>query len=196
MDLADSKAGNRFDSLTGRFQTLYFGSTLEACFGETLSRFRPDPNLSFVRDEWEDLGFMSHGHVPADWRRRRTSVRALVGDPGSVFLDVEDAGSRAYLERELGTTLSLLGCTDLDVPTIRGHDRRITRAISEWAWQQVDDEKNPVFAGLRYLSRLDTEWECWAVFDRVATTELQRLPILSSNPNLNRVARRFGIVVH
>jgi RES domain-containing protein len=37
--------GNRWDSALGNYRVLYFGSDLEACYGETLARFRPDLEL-------------------------------------------------------------------------------------------------------------------------------------------------------
>lgn len=68
-DLDRAETGNRFDSALGNFSVLYFGSSLETCFGETLARFRPDVNLlALIEDEWRDMGFMSVGSVPADWR--------------------------------------------------------------------------------------------------------------------------------
>jgi hypothetical protein len=74
VDLADTRAGNRFDSFLGNYSVLYFGASLEVCFGETLNRYRRDPALAFIDDEWEKLGFMPRGTVPADWRHRRTSA--------------------------------------------------------------------------------------------------------------------------
>lgn len=45
MSLAATTAGDRFDSPAGDYAVSYFGSTLEACFGETMARFRPSPVL-------------------------------------------------------------------------------------------------------------------------------------------------------
>jgi hypothetical protein len=36
--LENRTTGNRFDSPTGDYRVCYFATTLEACFGETLSR--------------------------------------------------------------------------------------------------------------------------------------------------------------
>jgi len=60
-----SRQGNRFDS--SEWSTIYMGSTLEACFGETLARYRPKPDLAdLVADDWQ--AFMAPGQVPAEWR--------------------------------------------------------------------------------------------------------------------------------
>ncbi|MGI8807704.1 MAG: RES family NAD+ phosphorylase [Acidimicrobiales bacterium] len=193
-DLGDSRVGNRFDSLTGAFRVLYFGTDLEACFGETLSRFRADPKLAFIDEEWEANRFMARGAVPKDWRMRRTAVRVLIKTDRR-FLDVEALGTRKRLQRLLGPVLALFEVEDLDVAAIRGPDRRVTRLIAEWAWRQVDERGERAFAGLRYLSRIETGWECWAVFDDVDIEELERHPILETTPELLTVAEAYGLRV-
>ena len=193
-DLGDTRAGNRFDSLTGAFRVLYFGTDLEACFGETLSRFRADPKLAFIDEEWEANRFMARGTVPKDWRMRRTAVRVLIKTDRR-FLVVEALGTRKRLQRLLGPVLAFFEVQDLDVAAIRGPDRRVTRLIAEWAWRQVDERGERVFAGLRYLSRIETGWECWAVFDDVDIEELERHPILETTPELLTVAESYGLRV-
>ena len=76
-ELNSPRAGNRFDSPLGTYGVLYFGTSLEVCFGETLSRFRPDLSLApIVQGEWSKSGFLLPGEVPADWRHRRLAVNA------------------------------------------------------------------------------------------------------------------------
>ena len=103
-ELLESRAtGNRFDSPTGDYRVCYFATTLDGCFGETLSRFRADPGLSSIADEEE---FMALGEVPADWRHRRLAVRVVPTPSDTVpairLLDVESAETRAVLREELG----------------------------------------------------------------------------------------------
>ncbi len=196
-DLLDCpSAGNRFDSPTKDYRVCYFASTLDGCFGETLSRFRPNPRLAAAAQE---EGFMSTGEVPADWRHRRLAIRVTPTPssrlPTIRFLDVEAAETRAVLRDELGELLAFYGYTDLDIPTVRGGDRRITRWIGRWAYNQRDEEDRPVFAGLRYLSRLSSEWECWAVFEDVALIEQELRPILRHDEALSRVASLYGLTV-
>lgn len=111
--LLSSQMGNRFDSPSGHFATLYFCTTLEGCFGETLARLRPDLKLqALIQDEWAELGFMKVGDVPAEWRQRRTAVRATVAEGGpSDFLDVDDIQTIQMLRSELAFGLSSLGTT-------------------------------------------------------------------------------------
>ena len=195
-DRNQPRAGNRFDSPLGDYRVLYCGSTLDACFGETLARLRPDPALlAVIGDEWRELGFMSLGAVPADWRHRRLAVRVRPR-PGFDFLDVEATRTHQVLREELAPVLTHLGYDDLDVGLVRGPDRRVTRAIAHWAWSQADDEGNARFAGVRYLSRLNSAWECWAIFHDVPLEEFDRRPIAAELPAFQRVAKLFGLTVY
>jgi hypothetical protein len=201
-ELDQPNTGNRFDSPLGVYRALYFASTLEGCFGETLARFRPDPALrEVVADEWSERGFMLLGEVPADWRQRRIAVNVrFPAEPpfhrGVQFLDVEALESREALRVELAPLLAHYGIPDLDVATVRGADRRITRWIGQWAYDARNDDGTPRFAGVRYLSRLSTDWECWAIFDDAPIVELNRRPVLRTDPSLQAVADIYGLVPH
>jgi hypothetical protein len=192
------KTGNRFDSPLGEYSVWYFATELEACYGETLARFRPDlERLSHIDDE----GFLPIGEVPADWRTRRLAVRGKVehnGYPGPAqFLDVDHIDTRERLRVELADVLTGLGYSDLDISTVRGSDRRLTRWISDWAYWYSDEGGDFPFAGIRYCSRLDNAWECWAVFadsDIEVFTEPPR-PIHRNDPDLLKVANKYGLRV-
>jgi hypothetical protein len=142
---------------------------------------------------------MQVGEVPADWRNQRIAVQAafLPSEllPVVQFLDVEALGTRRVLEKELAPLLAYYGYSELDVPTVRGGDRRITRWIGKWAFELRGERGVPVFAGIRYLSRLNTDWECWAVFHDVEIKEMAREPIERANPALEAVAREFDLTV-
>jgi hypothetical protein len=142
---------------------------------------------------------MSLGDVPADWRHRRLAARVIPVPspklPAIRFLDVEAAETRAVLREDLGELLAYYGYTDLDVPTVRGGDRRITRWIGRWAYEQRDDDDLPIYAGIRYLSRLSTEWECWVVYDDVTLEEQERRPILRNDEALSHVATLYGLTI-
>lgn len=195
--MADSmRAGNRFDSPVGRYGVLYFGTHLRACFAETLARLRPAPGMGdVVAAEWAELGFMPVGGVAADWRHRRLAVRARPIEPFP-FVDVEAPETLQVLRDELAHVLALYGYDDLDVGLIRGPDRRVTRAISHWAFSHADDEGRPEFAGLRYVSRHGDDLECWAVFDDVPLEELEKRPVTREMPELVAIAKLFGLTVH
>jgi RES domain len=88
-ELDHPRAGNRFHSPTENFRVCYFATDLEACFGETLARFRPDPALIAAADE---EGFMPHLRTavarPTEVRRRQN------GSAESVILVAQPAPLR------------------------------------------------------------------------------------------------------
>jgi hypothetical protein len=201
-DLDKPFTGNRFDSPTGAYRVLYFATQLEGCYGETLARFRPDTSLlALLQDEWQERGWMNLGDVPAAWRQRRLAVNVefLTSgrfEHGVKFLDVEAAATRELLKRELAGVLAYWGHADLDVATVRGGDRRVTRIISQWAYDQAEDDGTPRYAGVRYISRLDSAWECWAVFEDVEVKEITRQSVLETDAALRRVADLYGLTVY
>ena len=184
--------GNRYDN--EHCGVIYLGTTPECCYAETLARFRPKPDLArLVAEDWKH--FMLPGNIPADWRERRRLVKAEV-HPSEVFIDVEAIETREYLRKELALGLSALGVDDLDVSDIRSGDRRIGRLISAWAYQQVDDQGTALYAGIRYLSRLSSAWECWAAFDDIVVTRAEATEIGVADPALQEVCRLFKLTVH
>lgn len=190
------RTGNRFDSPDATFSVLYFGTTLQACFGETLARFRPTPALAdLVRDEWDDMGVMAAGQLAADWRHRRSAVRADM-PADARFLDVDNGRTLDALRDDLLPALVTFGFKDLDLGMVRGPDRRVTRLLAAWAYQALNTDGVHRFAGIRYRSRLDNGWECWAVFDRTPVRALQLKAIAVDDPDLKAITRRWGIRAH
>ena len=53
----------------------------------------------------------------------------------------------------------------------------------------------PDVAGIRYLSRLDSAWECWAVFDRVDLLELESRALTPTDEAVQSVAVAYGLTV-
>ena len=137
---------------------------------------------------------MAPGSVPAEWRQRRVAVK--VRFPGPLqFVDLESAESIEVLRKKLGHRLAVLGHDDLDLSVVKGPDRQITRLISHWIYSEADEAGRPLYAGIRYLSRLDSGWECWAAFEDVEMEEVIRQPILRTEPRLQNVAKLFGLTV-
>jgi RES domain len=190
---SDPVVGNRFDSALANFRVWYFATELEGCYGETLAAMRPSPEV-VAAVKGEDECFMPLGQIAADWRRTRIAVRATFPEE-QPFLDVEAASTRAILQRELAWLLAQLGLDDLDVAAIRSKDRRLTRWVSQWTWHQRHETGSPNFAGVRFCSRLNTDWECWAVFEDVLPEEQERKPILLHDQALRRVAELYGLEV-
>jgi hypothetical protein len=191
--MSDSGVGNRFDSALGNFRVWYFATSLDGCYGETLAMLRPDPVVRRAI-EGDDDCLMPLGEIPADWRQRRIAVRATFSE-SRPFLDIEAASTRTRLRDELPWLLAELGLDDIDVAAIRGRDRRLTRWIAQWTWQMRNEVGPPNFAGVRFLSRLNTDWECWAVFEDVLPQEEERKPILRQDEALKRVAELYGLEI-
>lgn len=188
-DNALAGAGNRFDTTSGG--VLYCSTEPRTCYLETLARFRPSPAVRAVVAD-EDPEFMVCGGVPADWRARRVKVAVALQDP-LPFLDVEDLRTHEYLTTELSSVLAGLGVGVLDTAAVRGPNRRLTRAISNWAFAAgLDDGGTPHYGGIRYLSRMG-DFECWAVFEGTSVVEISRDTISLHDPDLISVAATFGL---
>jgi hypothetical protein len=138
---------------------------------------------------------MAVGSVAADWRQRRTAIHIQLPED-LVFLDVESPVTHHFLRTELAPGLSAIGVSDLDVSTVRGPDRRVTQMISEWAYMETDGDRFR-FAGIRYESRVQSGWECWALFDddELTIDVVETLPITPDMPELASVAALFGLQV-
>lgn len=189
-DAALTRSGNRFDVAGGG--VLYFGSDEAGCFAETLARFRPTAAMRAIIAE-EDPGFVVCGGVPQDWRTRRLMIEAETIDP-LPFVDVEHPDTHEFLTSAMAPQLDALGVSVLDVATLRGPNRAVTRAISTWTYAATDSNGAPEYSGLRYVSRLG-DHECWAVFDGTELQVRSRVGLELGNAALQEVAEDFGLRV-
>jgi len=192
----DSATGNRYDRAVSDYRVWYFATSREGCYGETLASFRPDPQLADIEEEDQ----MAVGDIPADWRANRVALKATFPE-GRVFLDVEDATTRNSLRVEplIAPVLTALSREDLDVSDVRSGDRRLTRWISEWAWEQEvesDSGQAAALAGVRFLSRHNSDWECWAVFEDVVVEPIEQISILPTDSELLEVAKLYGLNIY
>lgn len=194
-DLTKSGVGNRFDSPVASYGVLYFGKDLETCYAEVLARFRPDLRvIAEIKDEWKKRGFVELGSVPADWRFQRVAVRVTL--QGSLpFLDLESPDTLEHLRVTLADRLVAFGYTDFDMGVVCGTDRRVTRLISQWAYDELDDDGRSLYGGIRYMSRVAPEYECWAAFEDCSIEVLEELAISEEDPNLRKIAERYGLKV-
>jgi RES domain len=185
-----SGAGNRFDVPGGG--VLYTATDVRGCFTETLARFRPTARMrELLKDE--DPDFMVCGGVPADWRLKRSKVKVESVDP-LPFVDVEDPETLACLSVRLAPELSVLKVDTLDIGLMRGRNRLITRAVAGWAYQAADEDGEPRYSGLRYVSRLG-DYECWAIFSGTHVRATVTGSIEISDPDMKAVADVFDLRV-
>jgi hypothetical protein len=109
-----------------------------------------------------------------------------------------DSPTGAYGVRYFASDLD--GCYGETLARFRA-DKKLAKVIgTEWSelgFMNVGDEdERPMYAGVRYLSRLNSDWELWAVFDNVAIEEMTRRAILPNDEALQRVAKTYGLTVY
>lgn len=187
---ADLKsAGNRFDVPGG--SVLYAATTVVGCYAETLARFRPTPKIrDLVKDEKD---FMVAGGVPQDWRLQRSVATFELRDP-LPFLDIEAPETQEFLDEQLATELVSLGyASNLDISAVCNQDRRLSRAIARYAYTSADVDGSLLYSGIRYTSRINPEWECWAIFDGTVYEIIDRRPIELNDPDLDHIAKMWKL---
>lgn len=138
---------------------------------------------------------------PEDAVHRKAGNRYDVAGGGVLYAATQlmacFAETLAFLSDELAPQLVALGYDEnLDLSLLRNADRRLSRAISLWAYAAEDSEGQFRYGGIRYTSRLGEEWENWAIFDGVDYFETSRRPIHEKDPDLLAVARILGLTIH
>lgn len=187
-DALATRAGNRFDVVGGG--VIYCGTTVKGCFAETIARFRPSAKMRVLLAQ-EDPGFVTCGGVPQNWRDQRTIVAASIAD-SLPFVDIDDPITHEFLSAKMAEELADLGVEVLDVGNVRGPNRLITRAASSWAYY-AQDSGSPKYSGIRYMSRVLPNEECWAVFEGTPIVEVSRRSIDVGDPDLKTVADTWGL---
>lgn len=189
---ASGSTGNRFDVPGAGI--LYTATTKTGAFAETLARFRPTSSLIEKMRKIEGVDDTDQheepGGVDESWFDLRRLRAVQMVDP-LPFVDVDDPRTHTYLTRHASRELMGVGVGTLDVATIRGPDRRVTRAVASWLYARTNDDGTPQFSGLRYGSRLGA-YECWAIFDGTAVQEISQERI-SDQPELRHVMDTFGL---
>jgi hypothetical protein len=203
-DKGDGTFKNRFDDPRkakgiDRFRAIYCATQRAAAFGETTARFRKDPalleGLRGVENALPDNLEAEAGVITADWRSKR-SVGVATLDTGLQCVDFVAIETMQHLRPKLLRLARQLGFDDVDLSSFTGAKRPLTQAAAALIFEETDDWGNPRFAGIRYISRLNPNWECWAFFDariRIETIEVQ--DILAHDTDLQAVASLFGLTI-
>ena len=108
---------------------------------------------------------------PASVRRRRWSQRSR--------------GSAVLRHQEL---------ENLDVAAVRGPNRLLTRAIASWLYSRTDAHGQPLYAGIRYVSRLGDS-ECWTIFGGTPVQLRATHDPEPTNRSLRAILDLFGMVI-
>jgi hypothetical protein len=192
VDATVPNAGNRFDVPGG--DVLYAATAADGAYAETIARYRPSPKMKLL-DTTGDGHLMNVGSVPAEWRLNRRLATIALEQP-LPFLDVEATATHTWLTEKMAPQLTALGISDLDVATVRGPNRLLTRAIAQVAYVQLDESGDELaYSGIRYMSRLG-DHECWAIFGGTVVTLALEQTIEKRDSALERVAHEFGLTVH
>jgi hypothetical protein len=107
------------------------------------------------------------------------------------FLDVEDPENHRLLEQLGGNALlQLLGVDRIDRGSFDANDRALTRRVARELYDQVDHD----VGGLRFLSAIDADVECWAIWERARPhlVDLGVEPFDTTTPDLRAVAEFLG----
>jgi hypothetical protein len=209
----DGTFGNRFDDPGGRphptgqrgiipqdarFRVIYCATHRAGAFAETIARFRPDPDLYLalqqIKDDEPLDPSLQGGVVPVDWR-----IQRLLGitnlDPALNFVDIVAPESRAHLTAALALLLKALAITDVDLSAITNKElRTFTQEIARYVYEQRDEGGQVLYAGIRYVSRHNPNWELWAIFhDRLKHTPRMSESIFPDDPGLLEACTRLGL---
>ena len=179
-----------------RYRILYLASQHEGAYGETVAQFRP--SVKTLSQYGGRLPFGVRPAIPRDWRvTRRLGSAVLLMPLGTLpVVDLDAADTVQALRPVLAPVAARLQLPDVDLSALTGPARALTQAAALYIYQQRDVEGRPLYAGLRYVSRLKREWECWAIFaDRVRCRALRVDPIAAADPHLYEAARLLHLAI-
>jgi hypothetical protein len=185
-----ARQGNRFDVAGGG--VLYAATDASTCFHEVCSRFRPSPFYKNLDTSLDAAAGFQIG-IPGDWRfnRRVYDLRVETELP---FVDISDYRTWKWLEGRLRGLLYERGLEHIDAKDVYSDDRTLTRAFAGEIYTATCDDARPMFAGIRYESRLNNG-ECWAIFEdsAVEVTVLEERVISIDDPDLDAWARQWDV---
>ncbi|HEY8284633.1 MAG TPA: hypothetical protein VIJ28_09630, partial [Chloroflexota bacterium] len=135
------------------------------------------------------------GTVPGGWRVVRR-LGASILSPRMLFVDIGDARTLRVLRPALAPIAVELDVPDIDLGAVIGPARLLTQEASRFIHEQHDRTGLPRYAGIRYTSRLDRAWECWAVFDDRLHHQVTRVDAIGArDPGMREAARLLGLRV-
>ena len=172
---------------------LYGATTPEGAFAETVAGFRPSATLIAAFTAAGATPLPTLGVVPADWRLSRR-LRRFSTEGALPFVDIEAPATHTYLIQQASGLLAARGPSTLDVSQVRGPSRTLTRGLSSWFYSRTDEHGQPLYAGIRYVSRLG-DHECWAVFDGTDVALHSSEPITAGHHALHAVATVYGLTI-
>lgn len=201
--IPDGTFGGRFDDPSSaspeaeRFRIVYVASSRETALDESIAQFRPSLR-TFAELGPIDPTVMPRlavGIVSSDWRSTRQMGEAEL-DGTLRFVDIAAHRTLTYLRAALASVASALGIDDIDLSAVTGPQRRFTQACALHLYALRASDGEPLYAGIRYPSRLAASWECWAIYaDRLRGVQTLPRPILSDDLDLIAAAAHLGLTV-
>lgn len=192
VDAANDRAGNRFD-VPGA-SVLYAATGPAGAFAETLAGYRPRASMIRSLSEVGTVaGRPRPGEIAMEWLHSRR-LRSFTTVSALPFVDVESPATHTSLTAAAPDVLVRQGAENLDVSYVRGPSRRLTRAIATWLYSRTDARGDPLYAGIRYMSRLG-DFECWAIFDGTAVELLSSSAIHPADAKLASTLSLFGMSI-
>lgn len=148
---------HRFDDPLREYRTIYAADKKETCLREVLADLRPNKKAlaDFNKTFGADPATTDAGKVTRAWRRKHVLAQADIDISSGTMAKIETTAVRTDLSRRLKQ--------QLDVETIRGGDRDLTRSISRELY-------NDGHCGIEFRSRLDKA-PCHALFEGRARLE-------------------------
>ncbi len=140
-----------------------------------------------------DLG---GGALPKEWRLNRR-IGATLLDGSLEFADFLAPETLRVLREEMAPILAELNVDDFDFSEVTGRRRWLTQEAARYVYEVTTPSGEPRFAGIRYLSRLNLDWELWAMFsDRIVHDPVEPYETISTDdPDLRSAAELLGIEI-
>jgi ribosomal protein L30/L7E len=178
------------------FLLLACATHTEAAFGEAIAAFRPSIE-AIARASANNLALSSPKAriIPEQWLRQHRLVVTKL-DASLSFVDLEDPQTIEVLRSspDIAKVATSMGLHDIDHAVLISNNREFTQRIALFIHEQHDESGQPLFAGLRYSSRLNPSWECWALFnDRISPLSSSPVRINPSNKHLREAARLLNL---
>jgi hypothetical protein len=168
-----------------RFRSIYCATRDAGAYGETIKYFRRNPNAP---------AGLQGGCVPIEWLSYRRIGSTQLNE-NLLFADFADARTFTILREELASWLEQFGLDDFDLSAMTSQHRRLTQEAARYAYE-LADSGHTVFAGIRYLSRLNPQWELWAIFnDRMLHQEQAVETLRKDSPGLLEAATALGLKI-
>ncbi|TFC80789.1 RES domain-containing protein [Cryobacterium cheniae] len=201
----NGRFNGRWDSLDSAYRTIYAGSSLFACLVEVLARFRPDPiletDMGGIRVDEADASLYASvpvGTVDESWLSVRQASRANLSGR---YCDVADSATIAALRPTFGALAVGFGLADFDSSALQNSEpRELTQRVGREIYEMSNDDGQPLFDGVRFLSRHGNDLELWTIFERSTdgafSAQLSNIVVgdlRPGNPDVEAAMRLHGL---